>query len=72
MYIFGGFGNYGILKDLWSFNLYLHFWELQETFIGFHPIAFFSYTSFEYNSNFYFCIYGGFDYSYTMKNDLWM
>ena len=71
-YIFGGLGNYGILKDLWSFNLNLFIWELQETFNKFTPIYSYAYTSFDYNSHFYFCIHGGYDFRRNLNLDLFM
>ena len=72
VYIFGGLGSYGFLKDLWSFDLTLQIWEFHESFIGFHPIYAFTYTSFEYNSHFCFCLYGGYDYNFTTNTEILM
>ena len=59
MYIFSGIGDYGALKDLWSFSLVNQIWELEQNPKGFNPIQYFVYTSFQYDSLDYFCIYGG-------------
>ena len=59
LYIFGGTGEYGSLKDLWSFDLYSQIWYTVSSFNKFSIVKTFAYTSFEYESLTYFCIYGG-------------
>ena len=72
VYIFGGVGNSIFLKDLWSFDLNFLLWELEEAFIRFPPLYAYSYTSFEYNSQFYFCLYSGYDINENLNMDILM
>ena len=72
LYVFGGKSYWGITKDLWSYSFIDQTWTLNETFRDFRLLQSYAYASFEYDFNYYFCIYGGSDYSGNLNSNLFM